>query len=124
MKADDVAAWLRASLADPTTHVWMAEEEAKAIGYVLAIDRNSGETSFSTARRWCEIAEVVVDASRRRHGVARALIERAVAHTRQSGLEAVELSTWAFNEPAHAAFASVGFEPMLVRYELKALSEA
>ena len=40
-----------------------------------------------------------------------------IAHARESALE-VELSTWAFNEPAHAAFARVGFQPMLVRYEL------
>ena len=123
MKAIEVAASLRGRLADPTIHVWMAEEEGKAIGYVLAIHRKREETSFSIARQWCEIDEVVVDVNRRRRGVAGALIERAVAHAHQSGLEVVELSTWAFNEPAHAAFVSVGFEPLLVRYELKARSE-
>lgn len=84
-------------------------------------DPGDGSSDLSK-RQWCEIYEVAVDASRRRRGVVRALIERAVAHARELGIEAVELSTWAFNETAHAAFASIGFEPVFVRYELKARS--
>ncbi|MBN1605616.1 MAG: GNAT family N-acetyltransferase [Polyangiaceae bacterium] len=118
MTAAEVAASLREGFADRTTDVWMAEEEGEAIGYVLAARRQRDETSYSVARQWCEIYEVAVEVSQRRRGVARALIERAVAHAREAGIEAVELTTWAFNEPAHAAFASMGFEPMLVHYEL------
>lgn len=46
-----------------------------------------------------------------------ALMARAIAHAHELGLD-IELSTWAFNEHAHAAFARLGFQRMLVRYQL------
>jgi shikimate dehydrogenase len=118
MTHDDLVAWLRERLANAATHVWMAEEESKVIGYLLATQREREETSYSAPRRWCEIDEVAVESSSRRRGIARALIERAVVQAREVGLDSVELSTWAFNESAQAAFGCVGFQPMLVRYEL------
>lgn len=119
MTTDDVASWLRGKLAAETTQVWMAEEGGELVGYALAARRKREETSFLHSRQWCEIDEVAVTPSYRRRGIARALIERAAQHARQSGLEAVELSTWAFNEPARQAFARVGFRPMIARYELE-----
>jgi ribosomal protein S18 acetylase RimI-like enzyme len=124
MTHDEVAAWLRDRLADETTHVWMTEHEGKTLGYLLAARRHREETSFSLARQWFEIDEVSVDLHHRHSGVARALLERAIVHAHDSGLETVELSAWAFNEPARAAFRRMGFEPMLVRYELGRRSPA
>jgi GNAT superfamily N-acetyltransferase len=118
MDRDAVAAWLRERLADDATQVWMAEERGRPMGYLLAVRREREETPFSLGRRWCEIDEVAVEASYQRRGIARALIERAAAQAQESGLDAVELTTWAFNEPAQAAFARVGFRPMIARYEL------
>ena len=111
--------WLRDRLADDATDVWIAEEEGEPVGYLMAARRERGETSYSLARRWCEIDEVAVEASHRRGGVARALIERAAAEARASGMPSVELTTWSFNEPAQRAFMAVGFEPMILRYELR-----
>jgi GNAT superfamily N-acetyltransferase len=117
MTDDEVAAWLRERFADETTHVWMAEEEGTPVGYLLAVHRHREETSFSLARQWCEIDEVSVEANHRQSGIARALLERAIAHAQDSGLETIELTAWAFNEPARAAFQTMGFEPVLLRYE-------
>ena len=124
MKPDEVAAWLRERLADDATHAWMAEDGENPVGYLLAIRREREETPFTIARHWCDIDEVAVHTSFRRRGIARALIERAAAHARESGLEAVELSTWAFNEAAQAAFARLGFQQMVVRYQLSGPSLA
>jgi ribosomal protein S18 acetylase RimI-like enzyme len=118
MKPEDVSAWLRKRLADEATHVWMAEDDGVPIGYVLATRRQREESSYSVARQWCEIDEIVVDPAHRRRGVARALMARAIAHARELSLDAIELSAWAFNEPAQAAFERLGFERMLVRHEL------
>jgi ribosomal protein S18 acetylase RimI-like enzyme len=118
MKQNEVNAWLREGLAETSTHVWVAEDGGKPIGYVLATQRERPETPFSVARKWCEIAEIIVEVDHRRRGVARALMARAIAHAHALGLDAIELSTWAFNEHAHAAFVRMGFQRMLVRYEL------
>jgi ribosomal protein S18 acetylase RimI-like enzyme len=118
MTNDEFAEWLRERLADESTHVWIAEDEGKAVGYLLAARRRREETPFSLARQWCEIDAVFVAVNHRQSGVARALLERAIAHAQDSGLETIELTAWAFNEPARAAFQRMGFEPMLLRYEL------
>jgi shikimate dehydrogenase len=122
MNLDEVTAWVRERFEEQTTHVWMAEDDGNPIGYMLATRRKREETPFSIARQWCEIEEVAIDESWRKRGIARALLERVVAHAHESGLDTVELSTWAFNEPAQAAFARMGFEPMLTRYELSGLN--
>jgi diamine N-acetyltransferase len=117
LQHDDVIAWLRKRLGEETTHAWLAEDGGIAAGYVLTARREREESPHSFARQWCEIDEIVVDTTYRRRGVARALIARAIAHAHELGLD-IELSTWAFNEHAHAAFARLGFRRMLVRYQL------
>jgi ribosomal protein S18 acetylase RimI-like enzyme len=118
MKPEDVIAWLRDRLGEETTHVWMAEDCGVPAGYVLATRRQREESLYSFARQWCEIDEIVVDTTYRRRGIARALMARAIAHAHELGLDTVELSSWAFNEQAHTTFARLGFQRMLVRYQL------
>jgi ribosomal protein S18 acetylase RimI-like enzyme len=113
-----VATWLRERLAEETAEVWLAERGAAPSGYLLSIRREWPETPFRLGRRWCEIDEIAVDPSSQRQGVARALVAHVVALAREAGLAGVELTTWAFNEPAQSAFVAMGFEPMIVRYEL------
>jgi len=120
MSQDEVSVWLREALAEKSTNMWVAEDGGKPIGYVLARQRERQETRFSVARQWCEIDEIVVEASHRRRGAARALMTRAIAHAQELGLHAIELSTWGFNEQAHAAFVRLGFQRMIARYELRA----
>jgi len=124
MRPDQVAAWLRERLADEATRVWMAEDDGEPVGYVLAARREREETSFRNARRWCEIDEVAVETTCRRRGIARALVERALAQAQEWGVDAVELSSWDFSEPAQAAFARLGFQRALSRYEWIAHLEA
>jgi len=119
LQPDDVIAWLRKRLGEESTHLWMAEDGGIPAGYVLLARREREESPYSFARQWCEIDEIVVETTCRRRGVARALMARAIAHAHELGLD-IELSTWAFNEHAHAAFGRLGFQRMLVRYQLAA----
>lgn len=52
----------------------------------------------------------------RRQGVCRALLDRAVTEAKLEGLAEVELSSWAFNTDALAAFRALGFQPRFVRF--------
>ena len=58
----------------------------------------------------------------RRQGAARALIDSVLAEARRRGIRDVELSSWAFNTAAHAAFGRLGFTPKLIRFELMLLA--
>lgn len=118
MSDEDVARWLRDRLGEEPTHAWLAEVDAVLLGYAMAAQRERGETTYSHARAWCEIDEVIVAAGGRRRGVARSLIARAADHSRSLGVGDVELTTWAFNSEAQAAFTAMGFRPMIGRYRL------
>ncbi|MEQ9325522.1 MAG: GNAT family N-acetyltransferase [Polyangiaceae bacterium] len=116
MTHDQLARWMRDRLAEDNTHAWVAEEAGAVLGYAMAAQRSRGETTFSHERAWCEIDEIVVVAHGRRRGVARALITRAVQHSQSLGVDDVELTTWAFNAGAQAAFQRMGFRPTIGRY--------
>ena len=114
----EAAVWL-ASLAEaPSSRIWIAEGNSAPIGYVLVFFHERAERPFSHARHWCEIDQIAVDPRWRRKGAARALIETALEEARRRGIHDIELSSWAFNTAAHAAFGRLGFTPKLIRFEL------
>ena len=114
---DDVAEWFRSQLSRPTTVAFIAEEDGAPVGYVLALLSEHPENAFRRSRRWCEIDQLAVDPRRRRHGVARRLLERVVADAQERGLTEFELGTWAFNDVAQATFRRLGFAPRMIRFE-------
>lgn len=116
--AADVAAWFEALLRNPVARIWIAIEEGRPAGYVLAFHYERPENPFCLARRWCEIDQIAVDPSRRRRGIARALIQEAIQNAAADGIRDVELSAWSFNDEAHETFRRLGFVPKAIRFEL------
>jgi GNAT superfamily N-acetyltransferase len=113
---DDVVAWFNEVIEKPTARIWIAEEEGVPLGYVCTFRHEREENIFSHARRWMEIDQVAVSPQRRRSGVGRALIEHVLRSAYSEGFVDVELTTWAFNSDAVAAFRSLGFAPKYSRY--------
>jgi GNAT superfamily N-acetyltransferase len=111
--------WYRSLLEKATTRIWIAEEDGVPVGYLLAIFHEAPENPFARARRWCEIDQVAVDPSRRRRGIARALILNAVSWAQTEGIPHIEAASWSFNDGAHAMFQRLGFVPKTTRFELK-----
>ena len=112
-----VAEWLRAMLRRADCRAWLAELDGVAAGYALALIHDRPATPFSGPRRWCEIDQLGVAEGMRGRGVARALIEAALAWARNRGVAEAQAQCWAFNTAAHEAFAHLGFVPMTVRFE-------
>jgi GNAT superfamily N-acetyltransferase len=75
-------------------------------------------TPFSTEQRWYEIDQVAVEPGHRRRGIGRSLIMTALDSARARGIQHVEVTSWAFNEPIHALLRTLGFAPKIVRFEL------
>jgi len=119
-RADELAAWLRDLLDEPTTAAWIAEEEDFPVGYVLTFFHERGEDPFRRAWRWCEIDQIAVDPAWRRRGIGRALMAAALAEAGKRGVRDIELASWAFNIEAHALFRQFGFEPRIMRFERRA----
>jgi ribosomal protein S18 acetylase RimI-like enzyme len=95
---------------------WIAFSNDAAVGYAVAVVTTRPETPFSIARSFYQLDQIGVSPDFRRQGVARALIERVIDDARARGLHGLELTSWSFNEAAHAAFAALGFRPMIVRF--------
>jgi GNAT superfamily N-acetyltransferase len=116
--------WFRPMLQDAGARVWLAEANGLPVGYVLVKHQTRHQMLFLVPLRWCEIDQIAVAEAWRRQGVARALIEVAVADARASGFERVETVCWWFNAPARALFTRLGFAPKFQRWELTTGSPA
>lgn len=79
--------------------VFIAEEERKAIGFLVSYQR--GEEGY--------ISVVATAPAHRRRGIARALINRALVRFRSLGLSEVTIDVRAENTAAIRCYESVGF---------------
>lgn len=113
----DLATWFGTVLASGTHAVWLAELDGSPVGYLVAAIHDLSATPFSRARRWCEIDQLGVADDMRRRGVARALVDAAIAWAREQGTGRVTAQCWSFNLAAQGAFSRLGFAPMTVRLE-------
>jgi ribosomal protein S18 acetylase RimI-like enzyme len=108
--------WFRLMLGDPSVRAWIAESGGSPVGYVLAVTHDRPENPFCFRRLFCEIDQIAVSPGFRRKGLARALVDRALADARSRGIRDLELSSWSFNAGAHEAFRRLGFQPQIVRF--------
>jgi ribosomal protein S18 acetylase RimI-like enzyme len=113
--AEDGYAWfLGTQLRDPDATVLVAEERATGdvVGYVYAALE---PLSWKELRDACGyIHDVAVDESRRRAGVASALIEAAIQWLREKAAPRVILGTAAQNEAAQRVFTALGFRRTMI----------
>lgn len=117
LMADEIAAAFRSSFENPAARVWVADFDGVARGYLTAVVRHTPQGPYTFERSWMELDSIGVHHAYRRRGVARALVEAALAHAASAGIRQVELASWAFNQSAHAAFRKLGFVPKFVRFE-------
>ncbi|MEN9579958.1 MAG: hypothetical protein RJA70_2967 [Pseudomonadota bacterium] len=111
-----VAEWFGSMLSREDVRVWLADSDGCPAGYAISIVRERPENLFCHARRYCELDQIAVSPAFRRQGVARALVQRIIADASAQGIHDVELTSWAFNTQAHAAFEALGFHPRVLRF--------
>ena len=116
-RREDVVAWFREQMARADARTWLGELDGAPAGYALVYFHERPARPFAHARRWCEIDQIAVAPAGRRRGVARTLIEAALDEARRRGIRDIELSSWAFNTPAHEVFRRIGFTPKVIRFE-------
>ena len=114
----EIAGRFRDLFAQPTTKIWVAVVDGSVRGYLVAILRRpAAPNPYVLERSWLELDQIGVSAEHRRLGIARGLVERALAHAQAEGIAGVELSSWSFNQNAHRAFEKLGFVSKSVRFE-------
>lgn len=99
-------AWLDARMQANESVVLLARGDAgAAVGFVQLYPMFS---SVRTARMWV-LNDLYVDAAARRGGVARALLDAAVAFAREDGAARIVLETGRDNAAARALYRSAGW---------------
>jgi ribosomal protein S18 acetylase RimI-like enzyme len=97
--------WLRARLQARESVVLLAESGGRPVGFVQLYPMFS---SVGTARSWV-LNDLYVDASARRGGVARALLDAAADFARADGARSIVLETTLDNAPARALYRKAGW---------------
>jgi GNAT superfamily N-acetyltransferase len=111
-------AWfLETQLREPDAIVLVSEHDGRVVGYVyaslepLSWKELRGPAGF--------IHDIVVDESARARGVARGLLDAAIAWLRDRGTPRVMLWTAAHNERAQRVFAAGGFRATMIEMSLE-----
>ncbi len=100
----DERRYLRAVRRHPDAVVYVAEDAGRVVA------RLSLARDIHPASRHVADLGLMVAASHRRRGIARAMLEQAVAWAGSVGVRKLELHVFPWNEPAIALYESFGFE--------------
>jgi RimJ/RimL family protein N-acetyltransferase len=100
----DERRYLRAVRRHPDAAVYVAEDEGRVVA------RLSLARDIHPASRHVADLGLMVAASHRRRGIARALLEQSIAWAGSVGVRKLELHVFPWNEPAMALYESFGFD--------------
>ena len=108
----------RGQMESPNGCWLVAEEDNAVIGFLSAEFRQREDTWCTHFHRVCYLGGIVVDPAFRRRGVARALFTTLKQEATARETTQIELDAWAFNDDAIAAFAALGFQPLMQQMQV------
>jgi len=114
--ADFAAAFFDEMLADPATTIYIAEEDAQALGYIFCNLIERPETPFTYPNRFLHIDQISVRPDAQGRGAGTALMDQVEKLARELGVSKIQLDSWDFNTKAHAFFEGLGFEKFNYRF--------
>ena len=97
-------------LADESVGLFVAQVEGQVAGFVHALVHDTPPWPVLVPRRRAFVDSLAVGRGFRRHGVGRALMDRAHAWAIAKGAADVELNVFEFNQPAIAFYQALGYE--------------
>ena len=100
-------------LADPHSHILIAESGGVAVGYITG--RTMVEPRRVLPRRGV-VNDWYVDPVHRGQGIGAALLRKIEERFRSVGCQAIESATWSSNDGARRAHDSLGFQEIRVIY--------
>lgn len=103
-------------LADPSTTIFIAEENGAAAGYIVCMLVERPENQFRFATRYLHVDQISVRPMAQGKGIGAALIKQAEVLARELNVRRIHLDSWGFNTGAHAFFEKMGFEKFNHRF--------
>jgi len=108
---DELAVFFRARMTDPNFTAFLALDQGEPVGYVALNIVRRPPHILIRAREAVEIDHIHVNKTHRKQGIGRRLAAMALEVASSYGIATVQLSVWARNTLAVAAFSALGFEP-------------
>lgn len=105
-------------LTDPLIHIFIAEENGHALGYILCKLVERPANMITHEMRYVLIDQISVLPESQGKGVGAALIERTRVLANELGVKQIRLDTWDFNTKAHGFFEHEEFTKFIYRYWL------
>ena len=113
---DFAAAFFDEMLADPAATIYIAEEDAQALGFIFCKLIEREESPFTYPNRFLHIDQISVHPNAQGRGAGTALIDQAEKLAWELGVSKIRLDSWDFNTKAHAFFEALGFEKFNYRF--------
>ena len=114
--ADFAVPFFDEMLADPTITIYVAEEDAQALGYIFCKMVERPETPFTYPNRFLQIDQLSVRPDAQGRGAGTALMDQVEKLARELGVSKIQLDSWDFNTKAHTFFEGLGFEKFDYRF--------
>ncbi|MCK6539142.1 MAG: GNAT family N-acetyltransferase [Anaerolineales bacterium] len=114
--ADFAVSFFEEMLADDATNIYIAEENAEPVGYILCKLIERPDTPFTFAMRYLLVDQISIRPAVQRHGIGSALLKQAETLARELGVSRIQLDSWAFNTDAHKFFEHEGFQKFNHRF--------
>jgi GNAT superfamily N-acetyltransferase len=108
------AEWLLTRFADPNEACFVAELDRRIVGFVWSKSQTPPAIPAFIQEPLQIVGDLVVRASERRHGIGRALLDRALAWGRARGIKQVQLTVFERNVEAREFYAKLGFRALSV----------
>jgi len=116
LSEDFAVSFFEEMLADPAVRIFIAEENERAVGYLVCKLVERAENPFTFARRWLHIDQISVRPAAHGQGVGRALMQQAERLANEWKVQKIQLDSWDFNLNAHAFFEHLGFQKCHFRF--------
>jgi len=99
------------AIADRQQYLLLATDYDEVVGVVFALleEEPAKTTSLFRPRRFCWIRKLVVTQQHRGQGVGQQLMQQVERWAQQQDAVDIELLVWAFNRPALAFYAEMGY---------------
>lgn len=115
-----VLLWCEQKLAQENTHIIIAYDEEKPIGYALLMRPNNSQSPFTQD----DIKVVILDQmavieSYQNQGVGTLIIQEIIRFCQQKKIDMLRLTVWSDNSAAKKLYQKMGFSSFMERMELR-----
>jgi ribosomal protein S18 acetylase RimI-like enzyme len=97
---------------NPDVGLFVAEVSGQLVGFVHVLVKEVPPIPIFVPRRYASVDNLAVKSVHRRSGVGRALMKRAEAWATSKGATSIELTVYAFNQPAQDFYRTLGYETL------------